>query len=48
MHTVESPLLDAPSAQVLRFFLKYLLIEINLCISCKNKILLILLSKGCI
>lgn len=48
MHTVESPLLDAPKEYLLRFFLEYLLIEINLCISCKNRILLIFLSKGCI
>ena len=47
MHTVESPLLDAPKEHLLKFFLEYLLIEINLCISCKNKIINFL-SKGCI
>ena len=42
MHTVERPLLDAPKEHLLRrFFLEYLLTEINLCISCKNIILLI-------
>lgn len=40
MHTVESPLLDAPKEHLLRFFLEHLLIEIYLYISCKKKILL--------